>query len=242
MSTNTVSWRDAIKKEARGANGFDLGEVQDTGTYYVHTQKGIERRTHYYIPKKMFRSYDGHTVLFDVDEASASQFVGQRYPSDSEYLAKYERQAKQEKPTVISSATATDIVERIPLMTEHLDVTKHLHKDEVTITKVPYVESQSRDIGVTHEEISIEEVKPSGTTKVPEMRKDMTEQVIRIPVEHEDIDIRKSPEVREELVVHKKPVTETRHISEDVRSEKYQVSDKTKDAYLEEQKKKRQNE
>jgi hypothetical protein len=53
MSRN-VSWDDAKKKEARGINDYDLGEVQDTGTYYVHTQKGIERKTQYYIPKKMF--------------------------------------------------------------------------------------------------------------------------------------------------------------------------------------------
>lgn len=227
MATNTVSWRDAIKKEARGLNGFDLGEVQDTGTYYVHTQKGLEHKTQYYIPKKLFKSYDGQTLRFDVNDLNAADFVGYKYPADSEYLAKYERAARQDRPAVMSSATASDIVERIPIMAEHLDISKHAHRGEVTITKVPYVETQTRDIGVTHEEVSIEEVKPSANTKVPQWRDDMTEEVIRIPVEHEDIDIRKTPEVQRELVIHKKPVTETRRISEEVRSERYQVSDET---------------
>ncbi len=247
MSTTTVSWNDATKKEARGANDFDLGEVQDTGTYYVHTQRGIERKTQFYIPKKLFKSYDGRTVRFDVDESNANQFVGNKYPSNDEYRAKYE-QAKAESnvpasnvapvSAAVSSGTISDIVERIPLMTERLEVTKHPHMDEVTITKIPYTETQTRDVEVTHEELRIEEAKPSSSTKIPEVRKDLTQETIRIPVEHEDVDVVKTPEVKEELLIHKTPVTETRHISEEIRSERFEVSDKTR-ATLEEEKKKR---
>lgn len=239
MTTTTVSWSDAVKKEARGTNDYDLGEVQDTGTFYVHTQRGIERRTQFYIPKKLFKSYDGNTVVFDVDEANANQFVGNKYPSDAEYRAKYETSAR-EKPNVTPSSTAYENLERIPIMTERLDVTKHVHSDEVVITKTPYMETKTVDIPVTHEELKVEEVKSSSGTKVPqEVRKDLTEEIIRIPVEHEDVDVTKTPEVQEELVIHKTPVTETRHISEEVRTEKFEVSDNTKAHALEEEKKKR---
>lgn len=246
MTANTVSWTDAHKKEARGANNFDLGEVQDTGTYYVHTQKGIGTHTQYYIPKKYFKSYDGRTVRFDVAEANANQFVGNKYPSDAEYLAKYEpklppKPAMAKPVAVIPSGMTGDIVERIPLMTEHLDVSKHLHEDEVIITKEPYMENQTRDVGVMHEEIRIEEAKPSGTTRIPESRRDMTNETIRVPVRHEDVDVTRTPEVREEVIVHKTPVTETRHISEQVRSEKFEVTDKTREHALDEEKKKRSN-
>lgn len=265
MTTNTAPWSDTIKKEARGTNDYDLGEVQDTGTYYVHTQRGIEHRTQFYIPKKLFKNYDGHTVHFDVDEADANQFIGKKYPSDEEYRAKYEPQPKetpaiipgmipgnpinthssnnsiseqQSNPINMQSGASSDVVERIPLMTEHLDVTKHVHEDEVSITKIPYKETQTKDIEVTHDEIRVEEVQPSSSTKIPEMKKGLTEETIRIPVEHEDVDIVKRPEVREELIIHKTPITETRHISEDIQSEKFQISDKTKDTALEEEKKK----
>jgi uncharacterized protein (TIGR02271 family) len=133
----------------------------------------------------------------------------------------------------------TDIVERIPIMTEHLDVTKHMHEDEVVITKTPYMETQTRDVGVMHEEIRIEEAKPSSGTKMPEARRDMTPETIRVPVMHEDVDVTKTPEVREEVIVHKTPVTETRHISEQIRSEKFEVKDNTRVAAFDEEKKKR---
>lgn len=92
-----------------------------------------------------------------------------------------------------------------------------------------------------HEEIRVEEAKPSSSTKLPEARKDLTQETIRIPVEHEDVDVRRVPEVLEELVIHKTPVTETRHISEQVRSEKFEVSDKTKEHMSEEEKRKNAN-
>ncbi|MGD6851546.1 MAG: YsnF/AvaK domain-containing protein [Candidatus Bathyarchaeia archaeon] len=244
MSTTTVPWRDVEKKEARGANDFDLGEVQDTGTYFVHTQRGIGSKTQFYIPKKLFRNYDGHTVHFNVDETDANQFVGNKYPSDDEYRAKYERQTKEKPsmtPTSPPSSNTYDNLERIPIMTERLDVTKHVHRDEVTITKTPYMETRTMDVPVMHEEIRVEEAKPSASTKVPEVRRDLTQETIKIPVEHEDVDIRRTPEVKEELVIHKTPVTETRHISEEVRSEKFEVSDKTKANILDEEKKKNAN-
>ena len=249
MAATTVSWKEAHKKEARGVNNYDLGEVQDTGTYYVRTQKGIGTKTQYFIPKKYFSSYNGHTVHFDVSEANAKEFVGDKYPTDEEYRAKYEPRkamapamAAAAAPVVIPSTgpmAGTDIVERIPLMTEHLDVSKHMHEDEVVITKTPYMENQTRDVGVMHEEIRIEEAKPSNTTRMPETKRDMNTETIRVPVRHEDVDVSRTPEVKEEVIVHRTPVTENRHISEQVRSEKFEVSDKTKANLMDEEKKKK---
>jgi len=238
MTTTTVSWRDVIKKEARGNNDYDLGEVQEVGTYYVHTQRGIAEKTQFYIPKKLFRNYDGRTVRFDVDEANAKQFLGNRFPSDAEYRSKYETPV-QEKPIMTETSASADIIERIPLMTERLDVSKHVHKEEVTVTKVPYMETQTKEIPVTHEELKIE-TRPASSTSVPEMRQGLEPEEIKIPLEHEDVDVKKTPIVREELVIRKRPVTETRRISEEIRSEKYTTSDNIKGSTFEEEKKKQQ--
>jgi uncharacterized protein (TIGR02271 family) len=249
MSATTVSWKEAHKKEARGVNGYDLGEVQDTGTYYVHTQKGVGSHTQFYIPKKYFSSFDGRTVRFDVGATQANEFVGNKYPTDEEYRAKYEPKPKMAPamaaaaaPRVIPSTgpmAGTDIVERIPIMTEHLDVSKHMHEDEVIITKTPYMENQTRDVGVMHEEIRIEEAKPGNMTRMPEAKRDMNSETIRVPVRHEDVDVTRTPEVKEEVIVHRTPVTETRHISEQVRSEKFDVNDNTRVHAMDEEKKKR---
>jgi uncharacterized protein (TIGR02271 family) len=241
MATS-VSWSDARKKEARGINDYDLGEVQDIGTYYVHTQRGIEHKTQFYIPKTMFRDYDGSTVRFDVSKENAEQFIGKTYPSDAEYRSKYMKPA--EKPamptTAAAAAVSVDILERIPLMTERLEVNKHLHTEEVTITKVPYMETQTRDVPVMHEELTIEEAKPSSTTKIPEMKKGLTPEEYKVTLSHEDVDVRKTPEVKEELIIHKTPVTETRHISEEIRSEKFTTSDNIKGTALEEERKRQE--
>jgi hypothetical protein len=40
---NSIVWDGIIKKEARGSNDEDLGEVQEIGDTYVLTQKGCYR-------------------------------------------------------------------------------------------------------------------------------------------------------------------------------------------------------
>ena len=105
-------------------------------------------------------------MRFDVDESNINQFIGKRYPSDEEYRAKYETPVKEkpgmaesERSTMTGTGTSADIIERIPLMTERLDVSKHVHKEEVTVTKVPYMETQTKEIPVTHEELRIIQTK-----------------------------------------------------------------------------------
>ena len=36
-----INWDDVIKKEARGSDGYDLGEVQEVTSDFVLTQKGV---------------------------------------------------------------------------------------------------------------------------------------------------------------------------------------------------------
>jgi uncharacterized protein (TIGR02271 family) len=115
-----------------------------------------------------------------------------------------------------------------------------MHNEEVTITKTPYMEKQTRDVPVMHEELRIEEAKPSANMPVPEMKRDMTQETIKINLAHEDVDVKKTPEVREELIIHKTPVTETRHISEDIRSEKFTTSDNIKGTALDEERRKQE--
>jgi hypothetical protein len=41
MSSSSIDWSDVTKKEARGSNDEDLGEVQEVGQNYVLVQKGM---------------------------------------------------------------------------------------------------------------------------------------------------------------------------------------------------------
>jgi hypothetical protein len=81
-----IDWNNTIKKEARGINNFDLGEVQDVGTAYVHTQRGIATKEQLYIPKYLIEGFDGNTLWFKVSEVQGAEMIRATPPSDMERL------------------------------------------------------------------------------------------------------------------------------------------------------------
>ena len=76
MSDNSpiINPEDVIKKEARGIDNADLGEVQEVGIEYIVTQKGILDKDKYYIPKNLVDHFDGHNVFFTVTEEEVKQY------------------------------------------------------------------------------------------------------------------------------------------------------------------------
>ena len=55
MSSN-IDWNDTIKKESRGVNNEDLGEVQEVTGGYVLVQRGIINKEKFYIPLDQAKS------------------------------------------------------------------------------------------------------------------------------------------------------------------------------------------
>ena len=122
----------------------------------------------------------------------------------------------------------------IPLMAQKLDITKTEVVDEVIITKEPVKDTQTEQIPVMHEELAIEirpvTNDPSSSssyqnTNSIEQAKEILKPVenktnIRIPLKREEVEVSRTPYVKEEIVVKKKPVTETRTVSEEIITEK----------------------
>ena len=73
MSLNTTC-SDILKKEATGIDDFDLGEVQQIGTGFIVTEKGIINKKRYYIPKNLIEDFDGHTLYFRIMRAESKRF------------------------------------------------------------------------------------------------------------------------------------------------------------------------
>jgi hypothetical protein len=72
-----VSTRDVIKKEARGSDDCDLGEIQEVDQTYVITQKENVNREKYFLPKNLVERYDGHSLVFRTNKDEArSKFMG----------------------------------------------------------------------------------------------------------------------------------------------------------------------
>jgi hypothetical protein len=68
---NNIDWNEMIKKEARGLNDADLGEVQEITQDNVITKSGIVDKETYCIPKSLVEGYDGHNLLFRVTKEEA---------------------------------------------------------------------------------------------------------------------------------------------------------------------------
>ena len=80
------------------------------------------------------------------------------------------------------------------------------------------------EVPVVHEEVSIERRQPTGDTSTSQEPITSRED-IEIPLKSEEVEVSKTPYVKEEVVVKKKPVTETRQVTEEVTSEKVNVAD-----------------
>ena len=219
MSSTQIDWNDVIKKEARGINNADFGEVQELTDEFVITQRGLIDVETFGIPKERAESYDGSVLRFNVTEDEA--------------FSKYREGAEEEVLTLDDIDTQlqanrdneTDESTTVPLMEERVGVSKRIEEDTATITKKPITETKTIEVPVTHEEISIERRKPSGEQTYTEQKPVTSQEEIEIPVKKEEIEVNKRPYIKEEVVVKKKPVTETKEITEEVNTEKINVSD-----------------
>jgi uncharacterized protein (TIGR02271 family) len=213
MSTTTrATWDEVIKKEARSVDNQDLGEVQEVGTGYVLTQKGHISKDKFYIPKTYVQEYDGHTLWFNCTKEEAKTFLRDTAPTVKEY-ARY-------KATPTANVDP-EIETRIPVVKEHASVHKTVSTSEARVTKEPYTETKRVEVPVTHEEMEVERRAASGETTAVDPVTGKEE--VRIPLSKEHVHVTKEPHVEEEVVIKKKPVTETHEVEEEVRGERVKV-------------------
>ena len=213
---NNIDWNNVVKKEAIGLNGEDLGEVSEVGNSFIITQKGIINKKRYYLPKKSVTSFDGSVLRLNMTD------------KDLEGYKEMEERRLNEYPSFESLDMSKEIETKIPVMRESLDVSKRLTENKVKIIKTPVKEIKKVDIELTHEEITIERIPtnndttPSGSTVHPLQSK--TEIIIQL--KREEPVVTKTPYVKEEVIVRKRPVTETKTITEVLVDERVNYGDR----------------
>jgi uncharacterized protein (TIGR02271 family) len=232
MSSN-IEWNDVIKKEARGLNDADFGEVQEITSGFVITQKGLIDVETFSIPKERAESYDGSVLRFNVSEEEAfSKYRGEGEEQDIAETLSEENSITNEVETP-SSLQSTQNRETepstttVPLIEERVDVSKRIEEDTATIIKKPMTETKTIEVPVTHEEVSIERRKPSEEHTYTEQKPVTSTEEIEIPVKREEIEVTKRPYIKEEVIVKKKPVTETREVTEELTSESISTDEST---------------
>ena len=127
MSSNDFPWKETIKKEARGIDDADFGEIQSVDPEYVITQKGIIDKEFFSFPVNLVQDYDGNRVLFKVteEEARNSYMQSQNVDLDWDDFSNSEIETETSTTNDYDSLSNTKEKEEvIPLMSEKLDVTK----------------------------------------------------------------------------------------------------------------------
>ncbi|MCE4956713.1 YsnF/AvaK domain-containing protein [Macrococcus caseolyticus] len=116
--------------------------------------------------------------------------------------------------------------EKIQLHEERLRVNKDVvQSGEVTIDKNVVSERQEFDVPVSHDEVTIERRKVNETAADGHFDNNLDEETIRVPLTEERVSIDKENVVSEELLIKKNRVTDTEHVSEEVRREEVEIDD-----------------
>jgi uncharacterized protein (TIGR02271 family) len=204
-SGSTIDWDLVVKKEARGTDDYDLGEVQEVTADNILTQKGIVEKKWFQIPKHLALGFDGDMLTLNVTEEQAKAMYVIDRPTE-------EKNQNEESETTI------------PLVTEKLEPAKTEVIEEAKIIKKPVKDTKQVEMNLTHEELIIERRPLDEPRPIDEDPVDSTT-VIKIPLKREEVEINKQSYITEEIVAKKKPVTETRTISEEVTSEKLEEPD-----------------
>jgi uncharacterized protein (TIGR02271 family) len=226
MSSNDFPWKETIKKEARGIDDADFGEIQSVDPEYVITQKGLIDKELFSFPVNLVQDYDGNRVLFKVTEEEArNSYMQSQKVDDLDNFSDSEVETETTTTTndYDSLNNPKEKEEVIPLMSEKIDVVKKELVDETVITKKPVKETKTVEVQLIREEIeSIERRPPTGVTEAQNPVESPEE--IKIPLKREEPEVTKKPYVKEEVVVKKKTVTDKKEITEDISSEELDTS------------------
>jgi uncharacterized protein (TIGR02271 family) len=227
-NNDNIDWTNVVKKEVIGTDGLDLGEVVEIGDNFIVVQKGLLNKKRYIIPISTAESFDGDILRVKVNENELSGYEETTEPKFKDYS------------TFKSSDMSKEMETKIPLIGENLVVSKKVVEDNVDIIKEPIKETRTVEIDLTYEKVNIERIpfnneekgtKDSHDQNLGEGRTEIEKPVssrtqISIPLKREVPVIIKNPYIREEVVIRKKPVKETKIITADVTNEEVTFEDK----------------
>jgi uncharacterized protein (TIGR02271 family) len=220
--SGNIDWNDIIKKEARGINNEDLGEVQEVTQDYVLVEKGIINKEKFYIPRDLAVGYNGIILIFNLSiEDAKNKFLRDSPPVLS-----------QSQLTGGDASISGDLV-IVPVMAERLEVTKKESSQEARIIKEAITEVKTVEVPLAHDELYIE-ARPVGDKNEQQatgisVQSDIPtqEEVGTLFIRAEVPEVLRRYHMKEEIVVKKKISTETKKITEQLRGERVSIEGAT---------------
>ena len=204
MSSN-IDWKDVIKKEARGLNDADFGEVQEVSNGMVLTQRGIVNKELFSIPQSVVESYDGKVLRFRISEIEAVDKYNKLFEpksmeidtdSDTE-IDKVSTNADSGKIDGVIDEVVDDTVKDVliqPTKEEvELEIEKKVEKEVAVLNKETGIENQSIDYAPASEETPFE-----NTVKPTTSQNEKSSKLLTKEDEDEDEDEDETPLKKEE--------------------------------------------
>jgi uncharacterized protein (TIGR02271 family) len=133
------------------------------------------------------------------------------------------------------AASITDDLIIVPVMAERLDVIKKVSSQETKIIKESITEIKALELPLAHDELYIETRPPGDKNEQQVLESSVQsdnpaeEEIVTLFLRAEIPEVLKHPSLKEEIVVKKKTITETKKISEQLRSEKVKIEGATEE-------------
>jgi uncharacterized protein (TIGR02271 family) len=216
-----VNWDRIIHKNVRTLDNQGMGKViavpNDEDTIIISSQSG--RGEQYKIPRSSVAGFNGAEVL--LNETAYKISSSYRVDNAGVYEAK--------PSDIITEGSQQEEETTVPLIEERLNVSKKTSTTQYTITKKPVTEKKTIEVPITHEELIVEKRPPKDSSSSSAQGPVKSKTEIKVPLSREEVQVTKEPFVKEEVVVKKKPVTETRAVSDTVTKERMKMSDTDRD-------------
>jgi uncharacterized protein (TIGR02271 family) len=221
--SSITDWDSIVGKNVKTVDYQDAGKVigaaenEDT---IIISYEGPHSSYNYRVPKRCVQGFNDLDLLLSIARAELADYE----ISDIQDYAAQLRSIKTRKKGGEGEEEEEIIV---PVVEEKLNVSKKIITEEATIIKEPVTETKTIQISIMHEEVVIEKRPPSeegDRMALENPPPTNTRTVIRVPLIHEVVKIKKEPYVKEEILIRKKPRTETKTVSEFVTTEKVYTS------------------
>jgi uncharacterized protein (TIGR02271 family) len=200
--------------------GEKIGDVQEVQSDYVLVSKGLIFVKDLYIPLDAIEKVNAadQTVVLNVHKSAIDETAWSQAPAAGSHAGAF------------AEGTAEDDAV-LTVKEERIRADKARKKTgEVAVGKRVVEQQADMEVPVTREEVEVTRRRVDRPAKANETFTE-DEATIRVPVTAEEVNVTKEPRVVEEVVVSKRPVTETKRVSDTVRREEV-ILDEAGDARL----------
>jgi len=212
-----------IGKNVKTVDYQNVGRVVTTlenDDAIIISSEGVHGSYDYRVPKNRVQGFDGPDLMLSISSTELADYGINDIKDYAAHLRSIKTEQKAREQETI-----------VPVVEEKLHVSKKVVTDEVIIIKEPVTETKTIGVSIMHEELVLEKKPPTSVaeednptvSEKPPPKNTRTQ--IRIPLIHEEIRIKKEPYVKEEIVISKKPRTETKTVTDFVINEKVDTND-----------------